>query len=318
MTFEYLQKQWIGGSAVVETYTSGSTGTPRLIQLPRQVVKDSAWRTIRAFNLTRDSWLHSCISPDTIGGKMLCIRAIELGARFTYEPPSNTPLEWFGPSDWLSLVSVVPSQVSHILDRLEARTLPLIENLLIGGSPLPPALRTRIAASPLNAYESYGMTETASHIAVRRVTEADSSFMPLPGVEVALTDTGCLKIILPGQAPLETNDLASISPEGFRILGRYDNVIISGGKKIIPEELEAFLSSQGCQTIVSSIPDDKWGERVVAVTTSPSEILQLQIAIGTIEEHWRRPKEIIVTDHIPLTQGGKIDRVTLRESLKPQ
>lgn len=315
MTFEDLHRQWIGGMPFIETRTSGSTGAPKLIQLPRQMIKHSAWRTIRAFNLSRDSWLHSCISADTIGGKMQCIRAIELGARFTFEPPSNTPLEWFGPSDWLSLVSVVPSQVSHILDRLEAHTLPLIEFLLIGGSPIPPALRSRIASSPIVAYESYGMTETASHIAIRRVTGADTPFAPLPGVDVSLTDTGCLKIMLPGQPPVETNDLATISPDGFRILGRYDNVIISGGKKIIPEELEAFLSSRGCRAVVSSVADDKWGERVVAVVNSRSDLPQLHAAIEAIGRQWYRPKDIVVMDQIPLTPSGKVDRVALRAFL---
>ncbi len=315
MTYDELKSQWTSGAEFLEARTSGSTGSPKMIQLPRSMVKESAWRTIRAFSLTRDSRLHSCLSADTVGGKMQCIRALELGAQFTAEPPSNTPLFMFGPADWLTLVSVVPSQVHHILDRLDNKTLPFIEALLIGGSPIPPTLRERIAASPLRAWESYGMTETASHIAVRRVSHEDVPFTPLPGVEVSLTETGCLRILLPGQQPVVTNDLAALSPEGFRIIGRYDNVIISGGRKIIPEEIEAMMSAAGCEATVAPAPDDKWGEKAVAVITSEENRRLAEEAAAAIEPHWKRPKEIIVAENIPLTPSGKTDRPALKSLL---
>ncbi|MDE7159547.1 MAG: AMP-binding protein [Muribaculaceae bacterium] len=317
MTYEELQTLWTGGTPEIETRTSGSTGAPKSIRLPRALVRDSAWRTIRAFNLSRDSWLHSCLSPETIGGKMQCIRALELGARFTHEPPSNTPLDWFGPRDWLSMVSVVPSQVPHILDRLEQGTLPLMEILLIGGAPLPEGVRKRLADSPIEAWESYGMTECASHIALRRVTSDEGLFRPLPGVEVSLTEKGCLCINLPGVPPMITNDLAEITPGGFKILGRADNVIISGGRKIIPEEIESLLSLPATECAVTSLPDDKWGERVVVAVTSEEAHDGAARAISGIEPHWKRPKEILTVTAIPLTPNGKIDRKALKtEALK--
>ncbi len=181
-------------------------------------------------------------------------------------------------SEWPDLISVVPSQMLHILDTFEQ--IPDSVAWLIGGQAIPPQLRRRIAERGLNAWESYGMTETASHIALRRVREVDAEgfFTPLEGIGLSLDPRGCLVIDQGEAMPVVTNDVATLQANGgFRILGRADNVIISGGKKIHPEEVERqlqpLLAPLGITDVMlTSTPDPKWGERLVLLAEMPTYI----------------------------------------------
>lgn len=266
MTYPEFIGQWRSGADQIECHTSGSTGKPKSILLPRRQVVASARRTIGFFGLRPDSHLHSCISPDFIGGKMMAVRQMEAGCTLSWETPSNRPLEGYnGPG--IDLLAVVPSQMIHILDTLDRGVVAAIRNVIIGGAPIPPGLRRRIAASGLQAWETYGMTETASHIALRRVEDPESPFQTLDGISVSLTSDSRLHIAIEGWQELTTNDVAVITAPGrFEILGRADNVIITGGKKVHPESVEALIESAlGIETLVTSEPDDKWGRRVVLV-----------------------------------------------------
>lgn len=323
-TYVALERFWRSGAPTLAVRTSGSTGSPKTICLDRPTLEQSARRTIARFGLDRHSRLHSCLSPDTIGGRMVLIRALECGGTFSFETPSNRPLEGFAPSDRLTMVSVVPSQMLHILARLEEGTLPQIDLILIGGSPIHGDLRRRIAASRLEAWESYGMTETASHIAVRRVTESPEGFAPLPGIEVSADGRGCLVISGATPEPIVTNDIVAFDAVGrFTILGRADNVIITGGRKVIPEEVELRLTRSlpptlegECEIAVVGLPDPKWGHRVaVAYACSdadrPKVEAWLQEAAASMEPHWSRPRSLIRLPELPKTPNGKLDRKAL-------
>ena len=165
MTYEDFAQEW-DSRDMITCRTSGSTGAPKEILLPKQEMVNSALRTIDFFGLTGDSLLYSCIAPDFIGGKMMLVRQRAAGCRFLWETPSNRPLDGYS-GEPISLLSVVPSQVIYILDNI--KDMPVIDAMLVGGSSIPESLRHRIEKSGLNAYESYGMTETASHIALRRI-----------------------------------------------------------------------------------------------------------------------------------------------------
>lgn len=262
MTWPEFQAEWTGPETDIVCHTSGSTGAPKEIRLPKEQVSASARRTLQFFNLDSHSHFHSCLAPDYIGGKMMMVRALECGGTFTWERPSNTPLSGYM-GDRIDLMCVVPSQMHHILRNID--TLPETGAILIGGSPIPDDLRLRIARSPLRCWETYGMTETASHVAIRRVSEPQQPFEPLPSIKLLQNDSDCLEIEIPGWRRFITNDVVKMDSEGrFSILGRADNVIITGGLKVHPEQVETTLRPHlTFDFMITSEPDDKWGERVV-------------------------------------------------------
>lgn len=323
MTQEEFEREWMDGSDCVVCQTSGSTGIPKEIQLKKDFMRQSARRTNNFFQIYSESRLHTCLDFQYIASKMMTVRADEAKCKLTSEPASNRPLKDVSRDKTISLLSVVPSQMIWILDNIG--NLPVVRNYLIGGSPIPSLLRRRITLSGIDAWESYGMTETASHIALRKVTDDNQPFETLSGITVELNDDGCLVINMPGIDRLTTNDLAEVvSPTRFRILGRADNCIISGGVKIIPEMLEAdlgpFIAFNYC---ISSVDDAKWGERLVLIVEKGDSQLNDEIikkAVGVRLEQFKKslglgpksPKEIFLVNHIPLNVNGKVDRKRLK------
>lgn len=328
MTFEEFLAEWRNEVPAIRVRTSGSTGTPKTISLDKEFVRGSGRRTNSFFNITSASRLHSCVGAQFIGGKMMAVRSELARCRFTWETPSNTPLSGITPDEVIDLLAVVPSQMLHIVEHMEA--LPKINAIIIGGSAIHPQLRDKIIASGLNAYETYGMTETASHIALRKIEGDEEWFKPLKGIKISLDDRGCLVIDFERGENVVTNDLAEINSEsGFKILGRYDNVIVTGGKKVHPEDVERRIASliKG-NFIITSLPDEKWGERIVlriergesleaskdtssGVETKckemprASELLKL---LKTILEPYEVPKEIEWVNRLERTPNGKLRR----------
>ena len=303
-------------SGYLEARTSGSTGSPKIIRLPQQMVRASAWRTINFFGLTAESHLHSCISPEFIGGKMMVIRALELGCTLTYEPPSNRPVIGDQPVD---LLAVVPSMMWDLVKRQAEGNLPEIRNIIIGGAPVPPPLRSAIAESGLNSFETYGMTETASHIALRKVSnEDDTHFYPLDGIRINTDPRGCLAIEIEGISDrIVTNDIAEISADGgFLILGRADNVIITGGRKVFPEQIERKISHLiNGDFIISSRPSEKWGEELIIIAEYDQDLDKstvLEIFKNILAPH-ERPRDIL-TEKLERTTSGKVIRKKLSGS----
>lgn len=311
MTFDEFREEWYDNNKEITVNTSGSTGNPKKIGLSKDFMKESARRTNQFFGIKKNSRLHSCVSADYIGGKMMFVRAEEAMALLTWETPSNRPLQQLGPKDKIDLLAVVPSQMQAILKNHE--TLPQIKNIIIGGSAIHKDLKNKIAASDLNAYETYGMTETASHIALRKISQLEEPFKVLPGIKVEIDTENCLKIRFRNGIELQTKDLAEIiSDEEFYIKGRKDNVIISGGKKINPFDLEEKIG----QIIESSfymvgVPDEKWGEKLVLMIEDPYLSLEEDVIKGKLKavlENWQIPKEIYCVANFQRTPNGKIIR----------
>ncbi|MCH5241734.1 MAG: AMP-binding protein [Muribaculaceae bacterium] len=307
MDFKEFIEEWTSSGDYIKVHTSGSTGNPKDIFLPKYFVEESAKRTNRFFNISSESWLHSCIGPDYIGGKMMAVRANIANARFTFELPSNEPLQELSPQDNLDLVAIVPSQVIYMLDNI--KSIPKIQNLLIGGSPVHPSLRQKIAKSGLNAYESYGMTETASHIALRKITYDETPFKLLPGINISLDNDNCLVINFEDKNKIYTNDIAElISDSEFYIRGRKDQIIITGGKKINPVELEIRISKFiESPFIFIGVPDEKWGEKVVLLIEGEKKE-NLKNNLKLLLHNWEMPKDIFFVKELPRTPNGKIKR----------
>lgn len=309
MTYDEFKSEWNSTGKDIVCMTSGSTGIPSTISLPKVQMINSARRTSLYFNISSKSRLHSCISPDYIGGKMMFVRSIVSGASFSYECPSNTPLENIDRK--ITLVSVVPSQMINILD--SPQKLEKIEHFLIGGAAIPPAVKKKIIDKRVSAYESYGMTETSSHIALRRISVNDDFFKTLPGISVFYHDGNKLGIDINGWKRFLTNDIAFIdSPSSFKILGRADNIINTGGKKVSPEEIESVLQTKlDFPFFISSKKDDKWGQKIVFATTNKDVTLNnINDICRQLLPAFKCPKEIVYMDEIPTTPNGKLKRIS--------
>lgn len=311
MTFDEFLQEWRSEAPEIVAHTSGSTGSPKEIRLKKEFVRESALRTNSFFGIDSRSRLHSCVSPEFIGGKMMAVRAEEAGCRFSWEEPANICLHGVGKDERIDLLAVVPSQMLHIVSHLDE--IPRIGNIIVGGSAINPVLRQRIAESGLNAFETYGMTETASHIALRKITAGEEWFSPLPGIRVVTDDRGCLVIHFDSGEKVVTNDLARVSPEGgFLIDGRYDHIIITGGKKVNPFEVERKISRfLGMPFLVTSAADEKWGERVVLRIEEKDGRDDAEVIASKIKEilsPWEMPKEIQYVDRLERTPNGKIKR----------
>ena len=313
MTYLDLKLEWESEQDYIVCNTSGSTGTPTKICLPKIQMIESAERTNKFFRIDKSSLLYSCISPDFIGGKMMWVRSFISNAKFLYEQPTNHPLADVETSLNIDLLSVVPSQLKYIIEN--QKSLPTIKTILVGGAPLSPFLKQKVVESGLNVYESYGMTETASHIALRKVRESEYPFNTLPGITVEEYD-GRLKINIGSNQSYLTNDVAKIITETeFYILGRIDNVVNSGGIKINVEKLESMTSiDDDIKVAFTSIPDDKWGEALVMVVEGGIEQLEtVKDRVRNILTNYLKPKFYLPIDSLPLTQNGKLNRSELKD-----
>lgn len=311
-----FKDSWSSPLPYFEIKTSGSTGKPKIIRLSKDLMKESALRTINFFGITHNSLLYNCVSAQFIGGLMMQVRSEISGATIINEPASNRPK--INSNKTIKLLSVVPSQMLHIIsEKRNYDNIPEIENILIGGSPINHYLRNEISELGIDAWESYGMTETASHIALRKVGCNEKPFSLLPGIKIDIDKRNCLVIQLKGEASIITNDVAEILNEKeFYIKGRYDNVIISGGKKIFPEEVERAISNKyNYRFIVTSRAHIKWGEELIVISDDKEmERRQEEIKryLKEILPSESIPKEIITIKEMPVNEMGKIKRFELK------
>lgn len=328
---ETFLREWLGEADFITAHTSGSTGKPKEIHLPKADMLVSAKASNRRFGLTPDSVLLCPLSPDYIAGKMMIVRALTADCRLVFCQPSTTFLqngdvrEFMDSVPGIDLLPIVPAQCKPLLiDPLLAR----FRNIIIGGAPLPAASENAMlrAIATLcgtetphddNAvgtaiFATYGMTETCSHVALRRL--GSQLYEAMPGVSFELDDRECLAIVAPNYSfkRLQTNDIARlVSPAAFEWLGRFDNVINSGGVKLFPEEIEKKLEAHiPAPFIIRGIPSEKWGEETVLVclednTLKDSDILT--VCRNNLSPY-QVPKSVIRIPAFPLTTSGKIRR----------
>ena len=249
-----------------------------------------------------------CMSLDYIAGKMMVVRALVRGLRLVTVEPSGEPLK--AVSQPLDFAAMVPLQVWNSLRVAEQRQrLMDIGQLIIGGGAIDDALAAELRLFPHAVWSTYGMTETLSHIALRRLNGSSASewYTPLAGVSVSQNEDGCLVIDAPAvhEGALVTNDVAELDADGrFRILGRRDNVICSGGIKIQAEEVERLLRSHlHVPYLISKRPDEKFGEVVVLLTEGSADDARC-VAEQVLPKYWC-PKAYVKVAHIPLTETGK-------------
>ena len=308
MSVEEFIAEWHSDSAYVRVQTSGSTGAPKPMLVEKRRMQNSARITCDFLGLKAGDTALLCMSLDYIAGKMMVVRSLERGLRLLAVEPSGHPL--MALADRIDFAAMVPLQVWNTLQVPEERArLEAIKHLIIGGGAIDEAMAVELRAFPNAVWSTYGMTETLSHIALRRLNgpEASEWYTPFPSVSVSLTDEDCLVIDAPEVCAqqLVTNDIAELSADGrFRILGRKDNVICSGGIKIQAEEVERQLQPHLHEPfLISKRRDAKFGEIVVLLTEgSVDEARQICERILT---QYHRPRAYVHIDHIPLTETGK-------------
>ena len=280
----------------------------------------SAERTIEYFGLQKHDRLLLSLPCRYIAGKMMVVRAI-VGQMNLVAIDPTTDFN-FLLHETFDFGALVPNQVSKILEESSGKVkLENINSLLIGGSTISKSLEMQILQLKNRTVITYGMTETASHIAIRELSGNRRSdfYSCLPGISVDLDERECLKIHVPELAePIQTNDLALILPDNrFRILGRADSVIISGGIKYQPESIEKKLEGIiNRRFVVSSVPDKKLGEKLVLVIEGENfELNHLQEQIKKLLTAYEQPKTILFLKEFPETTSGKVIRTEIKNLL---
>ncbi len=315
---------WLSPSDFMDVKTSGSTGTPKEIRLQKKHMEASARATISFFNLRpKDTVLH-CLPMQFIAGKMMMVRAL-VGSLDLYCIEPSSELELI--PEQIDFAAMIPFQVSKLVSKEQGRrALSKIEKLIIGGSFVPTDLINRLQNISTQVWQTYGMTETITHIALRRVNGSNKSnwYTTLPSVSVKLDNRGCLIISADhiGVSNLITNDLAEINETGkFKIKGRVDNIIISGGIKFNPEEIEIKLSGAiSNDYFIGGLNDNELGHRLVLFIederTLKRKVFDLWEMIEGKLTKLEIPKEIIFIPSFSRTTSGKIDRKATINSLK--
>ena len=316
MTLNDFLDEWNNPKNTVEVQTSGSTGVPKCIRVEKQRMLNSARITCDFLGLKTGDTALLCMPLDYIAGKMVVVRSIERQLRLTTVEASGHPLKNITNS--FDFAAMVPMQVYNSLQVPEEREkLRTIKHLIIGGGPINDDLQQQLSSFPNNVWSTYGMTETLSHIALRRLNGENASlwYTPFNTVSISLNANGCLVIEAPlvHEGRLETHDRAEIRDGKFRILGRLDNVINSGGIKIQAEEVEEMLRPHiKMPYLISKCSDEKFGEIVVLLTECPDLSLVKEICCNVLPKFWQ-PKHYLYTSHIPLTGTGKPARKAAEE-----
>lgn len=345
-TLQEFYNEWNNGRDTMLVHTSGSTGAPKPLWVEKQRMLRSARLTCDFLGLRPGDTALLCLPLGYIAGKMMVVRAIERHLHLTSVTPDNHPMRSIiercphntenSHSTLFSFAAMVPSQVYCSLQDDEERSMLMrIRHLIIGGGSIPADLEQQLRSFPNAVWSTYGMTETLSHIALRRISgpEADAWYTPLSDVQVSIshdedngyTQRGCLTIFAPQvcSTPLRTNDIAELHADGrrFRIIGRRDNVICSGGIKIQAEEIEEILRQHiSCPLCITKVPDAKFGEAVTLLAEHPADAHPAWLATEA-ELHsafkylspYAVPKHVIRTDAIPLTPTGKTDRIAAQK-----
>ena len=316
MLLDEFLAEWNSPESTVLVHTSGSTGVPKCIRVEKQRMLNSARITCDFLGLKAGDTALLCMPLDYIAGKMVVVRSIERQLRLTTVEPSGHPLKDISTS--FDFAAMVPMQVYNSLQVPEEREkLRTIKHLIIGGGPINDDLQQQLSSFLNNVWSTYGMTETLSHIALRRLNGENASlwYTPFSTVSISLNANGCLVIEAPlvHEGRLETHDRAEIRDGKFRILGRLDNVINSGGIKIQAEEVEEKLRPHiKMPYLISKCRDEKFGEVVVLLTECPDLSFVKAICCNILPKFWQ-PKHYLYTKHIPLTGTGKPARKAVEE-----
>lgn len=293
---------WVDDSENISLSTSGTTSEPTTMSIPKNAFVNSAKASGVFFNLSPGDSALCCLPFSYIAAKMMFVRAWVLGLKLDIIEPSSNPLEFI--SKLYDFSAMVPLQIHNSLSKLNQ-----IGTLLVGGAAVSIDLAHQLKQYNCTVFETFGMTETVSHIAAKNLSEGETVFRVLPNISIAQDNRGCLTVNAPHLNPklLQTNDVVSlISNNTFKWLGRFDHVINSGGVKIHPEVLEQKLQNQiKAPFFIAGISDKVLGQKVVLIIEGKAK--QLDLDLNEIEAI-KRPKVTYFLPKFHRTKSGKIQR----------
>ena len=306
---------WISDDDTVLVTTSGATGPPKRLFLKKEHMRNSAKATGALLGLQEGDSALLCLPAEYVAGKMMLARAMVLGLDLDYAEPASDPL--WSTLDSYDFSAMVPMQLQRSLKKLDR-----FGTLLVGGAPVSDELRKALQDSKTRIFETYGMTETCTHVALKALNPAasklqgtsDTSFKAMPGVTFSIDERGCLVVTAPDYTdyPITTNDMVELLNEGeFVWLGRYDNLVNSGGVKLIPESIEAKVKTVFDGTfILGGIPDERLGQSLVMVVEAKEVPGDLKERLENLKPlgKYEVPKRIFALEEFPRTQNGKIKR----------
>lgn len=320
--FEYKMKnfleEWFSNGETVKVQTSGSTGIPKVFEIEKKKMINSAVMTCDFLGLKEGNKALLCLPVDYISGKMMVVRSIQRKLKLIVTEPSLKPTEYLDQE--VDFCAMTPLQVENSLDKLH-----LIKNLIIGGAAVSENLKEKILNTELlsrtsnRIFETYGMSETLSHVALKQIIpEPEEYFTAFETVSITTDERGCLEIWAPNvnAEVLKTNDLVEIkNGKQFKFLGRIDNVINSGGAKIFPETLEALVKKEiPNEAVFLGIEDDRLGQKLILIIEGEeSADLSEKVLKIPFEKSFHKPKDIIFTEKIPRTPNGKVNRIELHK-----
>lgn len=328
-----LCRNWLTGVQEFPIRTSGSTGPARLIVLTREQLEASARRTLGLLGLQPGDRALVCLNVEAVGGLMMVVRGLLGQLPLTIMEPTALPAETLIAEPPFAFASFVPLQLQSLLSHspdLRPR-LNHLKAILVGGAPVHANLQQRVQELEAPVFHTYGMTETASHIGLRRLNgpQPEEAYRVPEEITVGQDDRSCLTIRgdVTRQEPLVTNDLVELQPGNrFRWLGRLDNMLNSGGFKVQVEKVEtalaAALAIRGVdrKVAVVGVPDQKLGQRVVAVLEG--DPLAEKDETGLLAElrnglhPYEVPKEICYQPRLRQTPTGKLDRIGILQQLQ--
>lgn len=312
---------WFSDTETVKVKTSGSTGTPKIFEIEKSRMLNSAKMTCDFLGLKENDTALLCLPVEYISGKMMIVRSIERNLILKVNEPSLNPISDL--DERVTFCAMTPLQVENSLDKIH-----LIKNLIIGGAGVSENLKSKIfptlqlSNSPTQIFETYGMSETLSHIALKQLFPKEETFFTIfNNIEISADDRSCLKISAPdlNSEILQTNDIVELmNDKQFRFLGRADNIINSGGAKISPEEIESFIKKEISNEMVAvGIPDETLGQKLILVVEGKKdEKLKSKILNFQFQKSFLKPKGIIFVEEIPRTPNGKVDRLKLISNIQ--
>lgn len=293
---------WFDDRSYIDLQTSGSTGAPKTIRTSKQAMVESAIATGDFFDLRPGNRALQCLPVKYIAGKLMFIRAFIIGLDMDFVEPSSHPMEKKSDIKY-DFIAMVPLQAKNSLIELQN-----VKKVIIGGSMISKSLEAELLKLPTQIYETYGMTETITHISAKKLGE--KAFTVLPNITISLDYRNCLVIHAPRISDdlIVTNDIVNLVGENqFEFIGRYDNMVNSGGIKLLPEQIEEKLSGKiSGRFFVTGKKDEELGEKLILVIEGDKQLIDDSVFQSL--DKYQKPKEIIFVPKFLQTESGKILR----------
>ncbi|MBO9702478.1 MAG: AMP-binding protein [Sporocytophaga sp.] len=320
-TISFL-RDWLNHKEIFLLQTSGSTSTPKVIEINRVQMEASARATIKALRLKSGDRALICINTNMIGGKMMLVRTMVEKFNSYIIPPVSDPFKSIPENFEFDFTAIVPLQLETVLNNPESSArLNKLKAVIVGGAAVSETLKARLQNLSVPIYSTYGMTETVSHIALKLLNGPQQSdhFKVFEGVETRVDLRGCLEIkgLVTNNQWVTTNDLVQFHSEReFTWLGRIDNIVNSGGIKLQIESIEDKINrilkerNFGINFFLAKQPDEKLGEALAfyyeGFENSKSDILLL---LKRELSKYEVPRYFIFCQNFEYTASGKIDKL---------